>query len=67
MAAKIQQRNEVVNRQCVEVQSKVSSDGFQSFIMKGQGNAALYRVSSFSGFQEVSGGSRSNESINHKP
>ena len=27
MAAKIQQRNEVVNRQCVELQAKLSADG----------------------------------------
>ena len=76
MAAKIQQRNEVVNRQCVEVQKKIEADGFRTYIMKGQGNAALYRVSSGftstrlstgAGFQEVSGGSSSNESINHKP
>ena len=42
MAAKIQQKNQLVNRQCVELQSKVSSDGFRSFIMKGQANGALY-------------------------
>lgn len=43
MAAKIQQRNEVVNRQCVEVQKKIEADGFRTYIMKGQGNAALYQ------------------------
>lgn len=42
MAAKIQQRNELVNRQCVEVQKKIEGDGFRTYIMKGQGNAALY-------------------------
>lgn len=42
MAAKIQQRNEVVNRQCVELQEKLAKDGFRSYIMKGQSNAALY-------------------------
>lgn len=42
MAAKIQQRNEMVNKQCVEVQKKIEADGFRNFIMKGQGNAALY-------------------------
>lgn len=42
MAAKIQQRNEVVNTQCVEVQQMIEKAGFRSFIMKGQGNAALY-------------------------
>ena len=42
MAAKIQQRNEVVNRQCVELQAKLSADGPKSSILKGQGVAALY-------------------------
>lgn len=42
MAAKIQQRNEVVNRQCVELQAKLSDDGFRSCVLKGQGIAALY-------------------------
>ena len=42
MAAKIQQRNEVVNRQCVELQAKLSADGFRSCILKGQGNAEKY-------------------------
>lgn len=42
MAAKIQQRNEVVNRQCVELQDRLAKDGFRSFLMKGQCNAALY-------------------------
>lgn len=42
MAAKIQQRNEVVNKQCVELQAKLSADGFRTYIMKGQSNATLY-------------------------
>lgn len=42
MAAKIQQRNEVVNRQCVELQEKLSADGFRSYIMKGQAVGSLY-------------------------
>ena len=42
MAAKIQQRNEVVNRQCVELQAKLSVGSFRTYIMKGQGNAVLY-------------------------
>ena len=42
MAAKIQQRNEVVNRQCVELQKRLSADGFRSYIMKGQYVATLY-------------------------
>lgn len=42
MAAKIQQRNEVVNRQCVELQAKLAADGFKSCILKGQGVAQTY-------------------------
>lgn len=42
MAAKIQQRNEVVNRQCVELQKRLSADGFRNYIMKGQYVATLY-------------------------
>ena len=44
MTAKIQQRNEVVNQQCVEVQQKLLEKGFRSCIFKGQANASLYRV-----------------------
>lgn len=43
MAAKIQQRNETVNRQCVELQAKLSADGIRSCIFKGQGVASLYK------------------------
>lgn len=42
LAAKIQQRNDVVNRRCVELQERLAKDGFRTYIMKGQGNAALY-------------------------
>lgn len=42
MAAKIQQRNEVVNQQCAELQSKFSADGYKSCILKGQGVAQQY-------------------------
>ena len=42
MAVKIQQRNETINRQCVELQAKLSDDGFRSCVLKGQGIAALY-------------------------
>ena len=42
MAAKIQQRNEVVNRQCVELQAKLSADGFCNCILKGQGVGQHY-------------------------
>lgn len=42
MAAKIQQRNEVVNQQCIELQAKLSADGFRSCLLKGLGVALLY-------------------------
>lgn len=42
MAAKIQQRNEVLNRQCVELQAKLTADGVRSCILKGQGVAGIY-------------------------
>lgn len=42
MAAKIQQRNEVVNRQCVELQARLAADGLRSSILKGQGVGQLY-------------------------
>ena len=42
MAAKIQQRNETVNRQCVELQKRLSAEGVKSSILKGQGIANLY-------------------------
>lgn len=44
MAAKVQQRNEVVNRQCVELCSMLKDEGFRTCVLKGQGTAALYRV-----------------------
>lgn len=44
MAAKIQQRNEVLNRQCVELQKRLSADGMRSCVLKGQGIAVLYRL-----------------------
>jgi len=42
MAAKITQRNEVVNHQCAELQEKLSAYGFKSCILKGRGVAPLY-------------------------
>lgn len=42
MAAKIQQRNEVVTKQCVELQAKLSADGLRSSILKGQAVASIY-------------------------
>ena len=37
MAAKIQQKNETINRQCVEVQKMFLDDGLETCILKGQG------------------------------
>ena len=37
----IQERNEAVNRQCVELQTRLSSEGLDSAILKGQGIASL--------------------------
>lgn len=42
MAAQISIKNDIVNQQCVELQSKFSSDGLRSCILKGQGVAYLY-------------------------
>lgn len=42
MAAKIQQKNEVVNKQCVALQKRLSSDDLCSVILKGQGIGQLY-------------------------
>lgn len=42
MAAKIQQKNEVVNKQCLTLQKRVSADGFRSCILKGQGVGLKY-------------------------
>lgn len=41
-ACLIQQRNEEVNRQCVELQAKLAADGMHSCILKGQGVGLLY-------------------------
>ncbi len=42
MAAKIQQRNEDVNRQCVALQKRLSAEGIASRVLKGQGVAQAY-------------------------
>lgn len=42
MAAKIQQRNEVVNKRCEELQLRLSKDGVKSCIIKGQCAARYY-------------------------
>lgn len=47
MAAKIQQKNEVVNLQCVALQKRLSDDDVRFCILKGQANALLYGDLSF--------------------
>ena len=42
MAAKIQQRNEVVNQRCIDLQRMLSEDGISNCVLKGQGIAKLY-------------------------
>lgn len=42
MAAKIQQRNEVVNRQCAELGERLRANGYRYAILKGQGIASFY-------------------------
>lgn len=42
MAAKIQQRNEIVNQQCVALGERLKSEGYRYCILKGQGVAQLY-------------------------
>ena len=44
MAAKIQQRNEVVTRQCVELAESLKARGYRHCILKGQGVASLYKI-----------------------
>lgn len=38
----IQLRNEVVNQRCVKLQKFFTREGFDTYVMKGQGNAVLY-------------------------
>lgn len=42
LAARIQQRNEVMNRRCVEAQQLLAEVGLKASILKGQGVACLY-------------------------
>lgn len=45
IAAKIQQRNEYMNKRCVELQANLVAAGFRNSILKGQGVATLYTSS----------------------
>lgn len=51
MAAKIQQRNEAVNRQCVDLQKRLAADGFRNCVLKDKVLASSTRVW-FQMFQE---------------
>lgn len=42
MAAKIQQRNEKVNKACDEICERVRADGFECCVLKGQSNCEYY-------------------------
>ena len=42
MTAKIQQKNQTVDEQCVALQKRLSADGLRSCILKGLGVASLY-------------------------
>ena len=42
MAAKIQQKNETINRQCVEIVEQFRKDGLEVCVLKGQGVASYY-------------------------
>lgn len=44
MAAKIQQRNEIVSKRCKDILDIVNKAGFKAFLMKGQCNAGLYEL-----------------------
>lgn len=49
MAAKIQQRNEVVNQRCINLQRMLCNDGISNCVLKGQGIAALYECNGSNG------------------
>lgn len=42
MAAKIQQKNQTVDEQCVALQKRLSADGLRACVLKGQGVGQLY-------------------------
>ncbi|MGM9777924.1 MAG: nucleotidyltransferase family protein [Prevotella sp.] len=44
VAAQIQQRNEVMNRRCAEMQRLLDEAGFRSCVLKGQGVGFLYNL-----------------------
>ena len=44
MAAKIQQRNEEMNRKCAEVYEAIHKEGFECAVLKGQGVVRYYKL-----------------------
>ena len=42
MSEQVKRRNEEMNKRCVELTEMLKKDGFESCILKGQGNARLY-------------------------
>lgn len=42
ITATIQKKNEIVNRQCAELQAMLSADGLRACVLKGQGVGQLY-------------------------
>lgn len=44
LAESVKQRNELMNRKCVEVQQMLAKEGMESCILKGQGVAELYEI-----------------------
>lgn len=63
MAAKIKQKNETLNQQCAVLQMKLSTDGFRSCVLKGQGVATLYITTSTVQAQSVLQGLRQSGDI----
>ena len=55
MTAKIQQKNQTVDEQCVALQKRLSADGLRSCILKGQGIASLYKCGGSNGLSSSSG------------
>ena len=52
IAVQIQQRNEFMNRKCVELQELINGAGFNNCILKGQGVARLYQFNLAPNYEE---------------
>lgn len=62
MAVQINMRNDVINKQCVALQKRLSASGFRSSILKGQGVADLYKLN-----ENSNENCRQDSSLNPKP